>query len=118
MTTNLSGNMGGVLVGSPARAGFCCVAGCTGVAQVEDRSGDYCARCWEELDALRRMDEQRRRRIVARGERVHRIEVAAVRAVRWVWNWRWVPELVFVAGVIVYMSLEIGLAFRQWLEVR
>jgi hypothetical protein len=88
-----------------AAAYACNVVGC----DARITAGFYCRRCAEEIDALRRMS----------AERVEETTLQVVRferAARWVRKWLWVPELIFVIGVLMLLGLATGDAFVEWVK--
>lgn len=106
--------------------GVCCVQGCGGVATVDSEVGIFCTRCWDEITALRAMaaaerekhEAQELRRLCRREERRLARESAVEqfrRAARFVGKWLWVPELVFVGGVLLYLGAVYGYALLDWL---
>jgi hypothetical protein len=71
--------------------------------------GRWCVECTDQAAALdawqRKHAEQRTRRAM----RWNRLKAR-------LWKWLWVPELVFVAGVWVYMVMVYGVVFLNWIH--
>jgi len=75
----------------------------------------YCLRCEEEIDGLAEMaaekekKEEPHHRELRQAEAVHNFR----RAARWVRRWLWLPELVFVLGVILYLGTALSVALLR-----
>jgi hypothetical protein len=92
----------------------CAVPGCNGLAL----GRKYCNRCIEEIDALRAMAQAKDERDAARVEARQAAKAEGrrllARIAKAAAEWQWVPELVFIAGVIGYLGLQWALAFLEW----
>ena len=116
----------GAGISMPPAIGVCCVQGCGGAATEDSEVGIFCMRCWDEITALRAMAAAERakhearelRRLCRREERrlARESTVKQFRRVgRFVGKWLWVPELVFVGGVLLYLGAVYGYALLDWL---
>lgn len=83
----------------------CEADGCEAVAC----SGRYCEGCQDEIAALDAWQRKHAEKRARRAMRWNRLKA-------WLWKWLWVPELVFVAGVWVYMVLVYGVVFLNWIH--
>jgi hypothetical protein len=101
-----------------ATARKCATEGCNRLAW----NDDFCPRCEEEIRALEQMaeaDEMRQARALnareLRSILKHRERAESLRRVgRFVSRWIWVPQLAFVAGVVMYLAWVWGAAFLKW----
>lgn len=92
------------------------------------REETHCPRCQQELDALQEWESKRKERLQLRElrklyrreeRRMKRERLAAGlrRAVRWVVKWSWVPNLVLIGGVLVYLAGVYGYACLEWIQL-
>jgi hypothetical protein len=97
----------------------CATEGCNRMAW----NDDFCPRCEDEIRALeamaegdamrlaRAMNAAELRKYLARKQRAESFR----RAGRFVAKWLWVPNLIAIAGVLLYLGWVWGAAFVSWM---
>lgn len=92
----------------------CAVKGCVGFALNAEHCA-HCARQIDELEAWRCGQEARALHgYLLWQERTERLR----RFARWLWRVMWIPELLFVAAVLLYLGWEMGYAFLAWTGIQ
>ena len=80
--------------------------------------GFYCDQCWFELETVREAEQEKREKVEAQelAKLLRRQERAEAfrRAMKLVYRWVWLPELIFVIAVWFYILVALAAEFLQW----
>ncbi len=102
----------------PSAAGICRTRRCGRTAAVITADGFYCDQCWFELETVREAEQEKREKVEAQelAKLLRRQERAEAfrRAMKLVYRWVWLPELIFVIAVWFYILVALAAEFLQW----
>jgi hypothetical protein len=77
---------------------------------------NYCRKCAPEVRAME-IENLEQLYCASGGARATKANLAVFRARIFLHKWLWVPNLLFIGGVVVYLAAVYGYAFIEWLNM-